>query len=203
MNTILLATHNRDKAREFREILGDLGIELLTLDTFPLVGPVTEDGLTLEENALKKAVEVHRQTGLASLADDTGLEVRYLNDAPGVYSSRFAGPGASYADNVRKLLAQLRGVPPRRRGARFRTVLAFVPASGQHELAEGAVRGVIVESPRGGGGFGYDPIFLPDGFAETYAEMTTETKNRISHRARAGERMKDVLKKRLMLQTHR
>jgi XTP/dITP diphosphohydrolase len=203
MNTILLATHNRDKAKEFQGILGDLGIELLTLDAFPLVGPIPEDGLTLEENALKKAVEVQRQTGLPSLADDTGLEVRYLNDAPGVYSSRFAGPGASYADNVRKLLAVLRGVPPRRRGARFRTLLAFVPAPGHHELAEGAVRGVITESPRGLGGFGYDPVFLPDGFTETYAEMTIQTKNSISHRARAGERMKDVLKRLLITQTPR
>lgn len=203
MNTILLATHNRDKAKEFQGILGDLGIELLTLDAFPLVGLVTEDGLTLEENALKKAVEVQRQTGLPSLADDTGLEVRYLNDAPGVYSSRFAGPGASYTDNVQKLLGALRGVPPRRRGARFRTVLAFVQASGHYEIADGAVRGVITESPRGSGGFGYDPVFLPDGFTETYAEMTTQTKNSISHRARAGAGMKDVLKKYLLAQTPR
>ena len=200
---ILLATHNRDKAREFEGILGDLGIELLTLDAFPLVGPIQEDGLTLEENALKKAVEVQRQTGLPSLADDTGLEVSYLNDAPGVYSSRFAGPGASYADNVQKLLASLRGVPPRRRGARFRTVLAFVPAPGQHELAEGTVHGVITESARGAGGFGYDPVFLPDGFTETFAEMTMQTKNSISHRARAGARMKDILKKHLMTQAPR
>ena len=195
MNRILLATHNKDKAKEFRGIFSDLGIELLTLDAFPLVGPVEEDAPTLEENALKKAAEVFRQTGVPSLADDTGLEVRYLNDAPGVYSSRYAGPRASYADNVHKLLRALRGVPPRRRGARFRAVLAFVPANGNEVLVEGTVGGVITESPHGNGGFGYDPVFRPNGHSKTYAEMEIEIKNQISHRALAGRKMAEVLRK--------
>jgi len=195
MTTILLATHNQDKAKEFRAIFDGLDIDLKTLDAFPQVGPIEEDAPTLEGNALKKAREVFRLTGVPSLADDTGLEVRYLNDAPGVYSSRYAGPGASYADNVRKLLRVLRGVPPRRRGARFRCVLAFVVGADKYELADGIVNGVILESPRGNGGFGYDPVFLPNGHKHTYAEMDMETKNRVSHRAQAGQKMKGMLQK--------
>lgn len=195
MTTILLATHNQDKAKEFRAIFDGLHIDLKTLDAFPQVGPIEEDAPTLEGNALKKAREVFRLTGVPSLADDTGLEVRYLNDAPGVYSSRYAGPGASYADNVRKLLRVLRGVPPRRRGARFRCVLAFVVGADKYELADGIVNGVILESPRGDGGFGYDPVFLPNGHKHTYAQMDMETKNRVSHRAQAGQKMKGMLQK--------
>jgi XTP/dITP diphosphohydrolase len=195
MTTILLATHNKDKAKEFRAIFDGLDIDLKTLDAFPQVGPIGEDSPTLEGNALKKAREVFRLTGVPSLADDTGLEVRYLNDAPGVYSSRYAGPEASYADNVRKLLRVLRGVPPRRRGARFRCVLAFVADVDKYELADGVVNGVILESPRGDGGFGYDPVFLPNGHKQTYAQMDMETKNQVSHRARAGQKMKEVLLK--------
>ncbi len=192
---ILLATHNRDKAAEFQELIRGLSVELVTLDSFPGVGPVDEDAPTLEGNALKKAREVFRLTGIPTLADDTGLEVRYLNDEPGVFSSRFAGPGATYAQNVKKLLFLLRGVPPRRRAARFRAVLAFVPAAGKHELAEGIVNGDILESPRGAGGFGYDPVFLPRGSAKTFAEMEMAEKNRVSHRARAMEHMRELLRK--------
>jgi XTP/dITP diphosphohydrolase len=194
MNAIVLATHNRDKAREFREIFSDLRIELKTLDDFPHIGPIEEDAPTLEGNALKKAREVFRATGLPSLADDTGLEVRYLNDAPGVYSSRYAGPGATYADNVRKLLRDLRGVPPRRRGAHFRCVLALVAGEGREETAEGICHGVITESPRGSSGFGYDPVFLPLGHSLTFAEMDLAVKNTLSHRARAGMEMKRILR---------
>jgi XTP/dITP diphosphohydrolase len=192
---ILLASQNRHKAEEFRGLLDGLPVELLTLEVFPQVGPIEEDAPTLEGNALKKAREVFRLTGIPALADDTGLEVRYLNDAPGVFSSRYAGPGATYADNVRKLLQEMRGVPPRRRGARFRAVLAFVPGAGREELAEGIVTGVILESPRGTGGFGYDPVFLPAGHGRTYAEMDLAEKNLVSHRARAAESMKKILRK--------
>lgn len=191
---ILLASHNRDKAAEFRELIRGLPFELVTLESFPGVGPIEEDATTLEGNALKKAREAFRLTGIPALADDTGLEVRYLNDAPGVFSSRFAGPNATYADNMKKLLSMLRGVPPRRRGARFRTALAFVAAEGRQELAEGIVNGVILESPRGRGGFGYDPVFLPRGSVMTYAEMDVREKNGVSHRARAMEQMREILR---------
>jgi XTP/dITP diphosphohydrolase len=192
---IVLATHNKDKAREFHALLDGLGIELQTLDAYPNVGPIEEDTPSLEGNALKKAREVFRLTGVPSLADDTGLEVRYLNDAPGVFSSRYAGPGATYADNVRKLLNDLRGVPPRRRGAQFRCVLALVIGEEKVETAEGVCRGVILEQPRGNGGFGYDPVFLPHGQTQTFAEMDLSLKNRLSHRARAGMDMKRILQK--------
>jgi XTP/dITP diphosphohydrolase len=194
MKTIVLASHNRDKAVEFRGIFGDLGIELQTLDAYPQVGPIEENAPTLEGNALKKAREVFLLTGIPSLADDTGLEVRYLNDAPGVLSSRYAGPGATYSDNIRKLLNDLRGVPPRRRGAQFRCVLALVAGKGKEDLAEGNCRGVILERPQGKGGFGYDPLFLPQGFSQTFAEMDLSLKNTISHRARAAMQMKAILK---------
>ena len=190
---LLLATHNRHKAREFQEIMSDVDMQLLTLDEFPLVGEITEDADTLEGNAVKKAREVFRITGVPSIADDTGLEVRYLNDEPGVYSARYAGAGATYADNCKKLLSNLRGVPPRRRRARFRSVLAFVPTGAQEFLAEGICNGIILESPRGGNGFGYDPIFLPDGYQQTFAEIDAETKNRISHRGIAFRHMKEIL----------
>jgi XTP/dITP diphosphohydrolase len=193
MKRIVLASHNRDKAVEFRGIFADLNIELQTLDAYPQVGPIDEDAPTLQGNALKKAREVFRLTGIPSLADDTGLEVRYLNDAPGVLSSRYAGPGATYADNIQKLLKDLRGVPPRRRGAQFRCVLALVTGEGKEELAEGICRGVILERPHGKGGFGYDPLFLPHGYSQTFAEMDLSLKNTISHRARAAMQMKAIL----------
>ncbi|MGA9118374.1 MAG: non-canonical purine NTP pyrophosphatase, partial [Bacteroidota bacterium] len=123
---IVLATHNEDKAKEFGRLFSDLDISIVTLEEFPAVGEIAEDGETLEENALKKAREVHRLTGLPALADDTGLEVFYLIKDPGVYSARFAGPEATYRDNVAKLLHALLGVPQRRRGAQFRCILALV-----------------------------------------------------------------------------
>lgn len=194
MKQILLATRNRHKVIEFGGIFGDLGIEVLTLESFPGIGEIVEDEPTLEGNALKKARAVFRHAGIPALADDTGLEVFYLNDEPGVYSSRYAGPGATYADNVRKLLANMRGVPPRRRGAQFRCVLAFVPSNVEYRLAEGLVRGVITEQGRGTGGFGYDPIFLPHGYTQTFAEMSLDVKNSLSHRGRAGTAMKEILR---------
>lgn len=195
MNRLLIATHNPDKVKEIRGILAGLDIALVTLEDYPAVQPTVEDADTLEGNALKKAGEAFRATGIPTVADDTGLEVFYLNGEPGVYSSRYAGPGATYAGNRKKLLERLRGVPPRRRGARFRTVVAFVPYAGTHHLFEGACPGVIVEQERGDGGFGYDPIFLPDGYTETFGEMQLSLKNTLSHRARAFMNFADFLRR--------
>jgi len=194
---LLLATHNKHKAEEFQSMLGDLGVQILTLDSFPQVEEIVEDAKTIEGNALKKAQEVFRLTGIPSMADDTGLEVFYLNRVPGVYSSRYAGPEATYADNCKKLLQNLKGVPPRRRGAQFRCVLALVTADAPPVLEEGVCRGVITESPCGEAGFGYDPIFLPDGHKQTFAEMPLEVKNSISHRGRALRKLKETLQSRL------
>ena len=193
MNQLVLATHNSDKAREFQALLDEFQIDILMLDRFPQVGPILEDGETLEENAAKKAREVFQMTGLPSIADDTGLEVRYLNDWPGVYSSRYAGEDATYDDNCRKLLRDLRGVPPRRRGARFRCVLAFAAPNGLLEFSEGICPGVITEEPLGSKGFGYDPVFLPQGEAQTFGEMDAAMKNSLSHRSRAILNIKVVL----------
>lgn len=194
MNQILLATRNKHKAGEFQELLDDLKVEVVTLDRFPHIGEVDEDADSLEGNALKKAREVFFVAAIPTLADDTGLEVHYLNGEPGVYSSRFAGENASYADNVKELLKLMRGVPARRRAARFRCVLAFVAPGKVEYLAEGICPGVILEEPRGSHGFGYDPIFQPDGFTRTFAEMDSATKNGISHRGKAMQLMKEYLR---------
>lgn len=194
MKQLLLATHNHHKACEIRSLLRDLDLEILTLDRFSQVGGIVEDADSLEGNAVKKAHAVFRLTGLPCLADDTGLEVYYLNNEPGVYSSRYAGQGATYADNCKKLLERLRGVPPRRRAARFRCVFAFVAQGSVEALAEGICPGVITEIPRGDGGFGYDPLFRPTGFKETFAEMDPTVKNTVSHRAKAAQNMRMALR---------
>ena len=195
MKQLLIATHNLDKVKEIRGILAGLDVTLSPLAEYPAVPPTVEDADTLAGNALKKAEEAFRATGLPTAADDTGLEVFYLNGEPGVYSSRYAGEGASYADNRKKLLKQLRGVPPRRRGAQFRTVVAFVPKAGVQHLFEGVCPGVIIEQERGDGGFGYDSIFLPDGHAETFGEMPLSLKNTLSHRARAFTNFAEFLRR--------
>ncbi len=194
MKQLVLATNNQDKVQEFKALLG-LKIELVTLDQFPQVGTITEDEHTLEGNALKKARVVFQSTRIPALADDSGLEVHYLYGEPGVYSSRYAGENATYADNRKKLLENLRGVPPRRRGARFRCVLAFVAPNNIEQLAEGACTGVIVEDPRGDHGFGYDPIFVPAGYDRTFAEMEENLKDKLSHRAKAFENMRPILRR--------
>ncbi len=192
VNRLVLATHNKHKAEELQSMLRGSGIEVLTLDSFPDIGEIDEDRDTLEGNAMKKAKEVFRATGLPSLADDTGLEVEALNGSPGVYSARYAGPGATYADNVKKLLAALQGVGTTNRRACFRSVLAFVAPQFEH-LAEGKCTGQIIEAARGAGGFGYDPVFLPDGYDQTFAEMPMDVKNSLSHRARSLQSMLPVL----------
>jgi XTP/dITP diphosphohydrolase len=192
MKQIVLATRNGHKVRELLPLLEGLGVRVHTLEDFPHVGEVVEDGATLEENALKKARQVCRESTLPALADDSGLEVFYLNGEPGVYSSRYAGVGVSYAENRQKLLDRMMGVAPRRRGARFRCVIALV-APGIEKIAEGILEGTITEEPVGTGGFGYDPIFRPAGHRQTLAEMSLELKNTLSHRAQAVEKMKHEL----------
>jgi XTP/dITP diphosphohydrolase len=194
MKQIVLATHNKDKAREISALLADVGVEVLTLDAFPQIGPIVEDADTLEGNALLKAHAVARTTGLPSLGDDTGLEVHSLYGEPGVYSSRYSGDHATYAQNVAKLLDVMKSFPPRRRGARFRCVLAFVAPGISPRTVEGACIGTILDKPRGIGGFGYDPVFLPAGHGATLAEMDLSLKNRISHRGRAVQKILPILR---------
>jgi len=190
---ILLATNNRHKVEEITGILAPLGFSVKSLVDFPGVPKTIEDRQTLEGNALKKASEAFAATGMLSLADDTGLECYYLELQPGVISARYAGGTATYADNNLKLLNALKGVPPRRRNARFRTVIAIV-GKGFQKIVEGRVEGDIAEAPRGAGGFGYDPLFIPAGSKRTYAEMTMDEKNKLSHRAMAVTNAIEVLK---------
>jgi XTP/dITP diphosphohydrolase len=194
MKQIVLATHNRDKVREISALLSDLGVEVLSLDAFPQIGPIAEDSGTLEGNALLKANAVARATGLPALGDDTGLEVHSLYGEPGVYSSRYSGENATYAENVSKLIAIMKSFPPRRRAARFRCTLVFVAPGIGPRTVEGVCLGSILEQPRGTGGFGYDPVFLPNGFDRTLAEMDLSLKNTLSHRAMAVREMLPILR---------
>jgi XTP/dITP diphosphohydrolase len=193
---LVLASRNRHKLGELRSFLQDLSVEVISVDDVAPGLPLVEDGTTFVENALKKAREVHSYTKIPALADDSGLEVFYLNGRPGVISARYAGDGAADATNNEKLLRELRGVPPRRRHAQFRAVLALVGPD-YEEIAIGTCPGTVTELPRGTNGFGYDPIFRPNGFSRTYAELMQEEKNRISHRSRAFEAIHDILKRRL------
>ena len=189
---LVLATHNSHKQREMNAILSHLGIIIVGLDDFPQIGEIEETGSTLLENSLIKARTVHEITGLPSLADDTGLEVDALDGAPGVYSARYAGNDPSFEDNINKLLFELKGVPLEKRNARFRTVISFV--DGNEELiSEGVIEGIIINGSRGISGFGYDPIFQPNSYNKTFAEMGQDEKNLISHRALALEKMKNML----------
>ncbi len=183
-DTIVVATRNAHKAQEIRAMFAGLPVTVRDLRDFPDCPEVDEDGETLEDNALKKARAAHRCTGLPAIADDTGLEVYYLLNAPGVYSARYAGENASYDDNNRKLIRDMTQVPARRRQARFRCLVALV-AGNVEELFEGKIEGNILLAPRGTNGFGYDPLFRPAGYTASYAELSAEQKNGISHRARA------------------
>lgn len=196
MTKLILATRNNHKVRELKSFLSDIDIEVLSLNDISDNIVLKEENNTFEENALQKAHIVYDHTKMLSLADDSGLEVFYLNGRPGVFSARYAGDDATDEINNQKLLAEMRGVPSRRRGAQFRSILVLV-GKGIEETTEGICAGVLGESPRGTNGFGYDPIFIPDGFTKTYAELTAEEKNRISHRARSFAKMKEVLKSKL------
>jgi XTP/dITP diphosphohydrolase len=178
---IVFATNNAHKLREVSAVLGE-GYELVTLREVGITEDIPETGETLDENASQKARYVWERTGLNCFADDTGLEVEALGGAPGVRSARYATDGHDFAANNRKLLHELEGVSNRR--ARFRTVISLIEGGVERQV-EGTVEGVIAESESGGEGFGYDPLFIPDGYTHTFAEMTAEQKNAISHRGRA------------------
>ncbi|MCH2450131.1 MAG: RdgB/HAM1 family non-canonical purine NTP pyrophosphatase [Gracilimonas sp.] len=182
LDKLVLASQNPHKIEEMQQILSPLGIEVLSSKDFPNLKEVIEDRPTLKGNALKKAQYVSKETRLPALSDDTGLEVEALNGRPGVYSARYAGRNASYQDNVLKLLEELNGRS--NRAAQFRTVVALVD-EGLEYTFEGVCKGEIITEEKGNKGFGYDPVFKPDGFDETFAELDSATKNEISHRGRA------------------
>lgn len=192
MDKLVLASRNPHKIEEMTSLLAPMGIEVLSTQDFPELEEVVEDKDTLEGNALKKSIYVAGETGLPALSDDTGLEVDALNGAPGVWSARYAGEDASYSDNVEKLLAEMKGHEVR--SARFRTVMALSRPGKEDLFFEGSCEGYITEEESGDGGFGYDPVFMPEGYNKTFAELSPETKNSISHRGRAMQNFLEYLK---------
>jgi len=192
---LILATRNAHKTREFKRILGP---KFAVRDLFanPDVSAAAETGQSFQQNAILKSLSVSKELSGLVIADDSGLEVDALGGAPGIYSARYAGENASDAENVGKLLRELRGrnIDGKKSSARFRCVIALAQKGKLLGTFEGVVEGNIVDPPRGNGGFGYDPVFQPDEFAETFAEMAPELKNKISHRAKAIAALREAFR---------
>ena len=193
MKELVVATGNKGKLSEFGELLKGVVDTILSPADFPGFPEVAEDGDTFEANAIKKALSAAIFTGKPVLADDSGLSVDYLDGRPGVYSARFAGEGASDADNNALLLRELSGVPAGERTAAFHCVIALCQPDGSCQTFDGSLPGGILEAPRGGGGFGYDPLFLVPEYGQTLSELPIEIKNAISHRGRAMQQLKAAL----------
>lgn len=187
---LVVATNNAHKLEEISAILGN-EMELLSLKDIHCNADIPETADTLEGNARQKAMYIHENYGMDCFADDTGLEVEALNGAPGVFSARYAGDGHDSEANMQKLLKELEGKENRK--AQFRTAICLI-MEGKEYLFEGIVKGYIIEEKRGGSGFGYDPIFVPEGYNQTFAELGNDVKNTISHRARAVEKLCTFLK---------
>jgi XTP/dITP diphosphohydrolase len=192
---LLLATRNAHKTREFHELLGP-GFDVIDLSSFPEIAIPKETGWTFEENATLKAIAASKKLPSPVIADDSGLEVDALGGAPGVFSARYAGENAGDVSNVDKLLRELRkqNIATEKRSARFRCVIALAQNGKLLGVFEGFAEGKIADPPRGSGGFGYDPIFEPKGFDQTFAEMTPESKNKISHRGQAIAALREGLR---------
>lgn len=196
MKKLVLATENQDKAQEIRAILSEgVSIEILTLADFSGITLAPEKGQTYQENATAKALTVARATGSIALGDDTGLEVDALSGAPGLYSARFAGEKATYADNRKKLLSDLFGVSAEKRGARFLCTVAVAWPDATVKVVEGSCLGRITEGETGSLGFGYDPIFYVPECGKTFAELSPDEKNKVSHRGKAVRAAMDILKR--------
>jgi len=191
---IILGTRNQGKIAEFRSLLRGTPAKLLSLQDFPQIPGVVEDGKTFQENAEKKAVTLAKKARRLALSDDSGLEVDLLGGRPGVFSARFSGENATDRENMRRVLGLLDHAPWEQRGARFVCVICIADPKGRTAFATGVCKGKIGFEMRGRHGFGYDPIFVPEGQTLTMAELGQEIKNRISHRAIAMERFQDVLK---------
>lgn len=190
---IVIATRNKGKVNEIRELVRNLPVEFLTLDDVPAAPEVVEDGCTFEENALKKAHAVARATGMTTIADDSGLTVDALDGRPGVLSARYGGDGATDEEKCLRILEELRDVPDAGRTSRFVCALALVEPGGQEHLFVETCEGRIIRELRGAHGFGYDPIFLYEPAGRTFAEMDREAKNQVSHRGRALRRLASFL----------
>jgi XTP/dITP diphosphohydrolase len=189
---IVLATRNKNKIAEIRRITADLPLTILSLDDYPDCPETVEDRDTFEGNAIKKAVEVCTCIGKPALADDSGLEVEFLHNAPGVYSARYAG-GGNDVRNYEKILSELKNVPDDKRGAQFVCCIALAFPDKTTKTFFGYVKGRIGHEPHGSGGFGYDPVFIPEGDKRTFAEMSGDEKNKLSHRGKAIEKLAENL----------
>ncbi len=191
---LVLATNNQDKVREIRDLLDGMGIEILTSNDFDNLPEIEETGMTMEENAILKAQGINKATGIPALADDSGIEIDFLNGAPGVFSSRYAGPGCTYDDNNRKVLKELQGVPRDKRTARFRCIIAICFGESDTRTVEGIADGFITENKvKASGGFGYDPVFYYPPAGKTFAEMSLAEKNKVSHRGLALAKARQLL----------
>lgn len=190
MITYILATHNHHKAEEFRSLLS--GIQIKTLDDIGFTKDIVEDGSSFEENAKIKSSTIKAMGYDYVISDDSGLEVEYLDGAPGIYSARYAGVHGDHGANMDKLLSELTGVESR--GAQFRAVLS-VWQKEEHRFFEGIVRGRIADKRLGTGGFGYDPIFIPEGYTDSFGQLSASVKNSFSHRARAVDALDKYLRK--------
>jgi XTP/dITP diphosphohydrolase len=193
MRELIIASRNRHKIEEIKSILEGIPFAISSLESYPKIPEVQEIGSTYEENALLKAVQVAKATGRLALGDDTGLEVESLDGQPGLYSARFAGEGVTYRENNERLLRLLSNIPPSRRQAIFRCVMALATPSGKTHVVEGVVQGTIALKEQGDRGFGYDPLFIYPDLQKTFAEMTPEEKNKVSHRARALQQIRRTL----------
>ncbi len=191
---IVLATRNKKKVEEIKRVIRDMPITILTIDDFPGCPEVEEEGDTFQENAVKKAIAVAHYTGKPSLADDSGLEVYMLNNAPGILSSRYSGENADDSKNIEKLLHEMRSIIDEKRNARFVCCLALAFPDGRLEIFTGQVEGKIGREQKGSYGFGYDPIFYPKGHDRTFAEMTADEKDSLSHRGKALREFQKYLK---------
>ncbi len=190
---LLIATNNPGKAREYRSLLRGVPYELVTMPDVGITTEVPETGKTFEENASLKAKALAAESGLLTLADDSGIEVDALGGEPGVLSARYAGDNASDEERYKLLLTRLEGVPENQRAARFRCAIAIASPDGDVKICSGECPGVITTSPRGYNGFGYDPIFYVPELGRTMAELSADEKNKISHRARAAENARELL----------
>jgi len=190
---IIAATKNRGKLKEIRQLLSGLPYEVISMVDAGVTGDIEESGATFEENALIKARAVWKVTGETVLADDSGLEVDYLGGAPGVYSARYAGEGATDQDRNNKLLAALSGVPAEKRTARFVCVIAVIFPDGSEKIVRGTCEGYIADEPSGSNGFGYDPLMYVPELGMTVAQMDDDMKNKISHRGNAMRQLLAIL----------
>lgn len=197
MKRFIAASKNKGKIKEIKEILKDMPFEVVSMGEYGINNDIKEDGETFEENAYIKAKEIFNATKQFVMADDSGLEVSFLNGAPGIYTARFAGENASDSDKINKLLGLLEGVPFEKRGARFVCAVAVFLPNGEYFMVRGVCEGYIALEPKGDNGFGYDPIFYIPEYNMTSAQLEPEKKHKISHRGKALNLMLGELKKRL------